>query len=76
MPENNFCPFQYFIEHVMFQGLGHNRIKSYHNKELIEKSEYDSMGITFNVNEVEDITGISMVKLNTQSRIFMQFHCI
>ena len=47
---------------VQIGGLRDNRMKSYNDKELIWTSEFESLGITFKINEMKDITEINMDK--------------
>ena len=47
---------------IQIGGLKDNRIKSYNNKELIWASELESLGITFKVNGMKDITETNMEK--------------
>ena len=47
---------------IQIGGLRTNRMKSYNNKELIWTSEFKSLGITFKVNGMKDITITNMEK--------------
>ena len=49
-------------KNIQIGGLRDNRMKSYNNKELIWTSEFESLGITFRVNGMKDITEMNMEK--------------
>ena len=47
---------------IQIEGLRDNRRKSYNGKELIWTSEFESLGITFQLNGMKDITEIHIEK--------------
>ena len=48
---------------IQIGGLRDNGMKSYYDKELIWASEFESLGITFKVKEMKDITEMNMESL-------------